>query len=274
MDDITAMRERAAAARREAIEDTSPAGISRARSAAPLDVGKSRSLTFPVVLRASLEQRDGDDKPWHHLNGVASVTATPYQMWDMFGPYQETVALGAFDESLSRNPDVAFLVNHKGLTMARTTTGTLALSSGPHGLVTEAWLNPDRTDVRDLAIAISDGCINQMSFAAHLELGEWNDDYTAFTMTKLDLNCGDVSAVNFGANPHTSIAARAHRFLDEIDRLPSGAAMAALRHLEARFDVTPRVTETDKDEPRDEPQGEPMGRSINLVRCALLAETE
>lgn len=278
MVDITAMRERAATARREAISDTSPAGIARARSTVPLDVGKSRSLTFPAVLRANLEKREGasdDAAPWHHVAGVASVINTPYEMWDMFGPYIETVAAGAFDESLARSPDVAFLVNHKGLTMARTTTGTLALTMAPQGLTTEAWLNPDRTDVHDLAIAINDKCINQMSFAAQLVNGEWNEDYTAFCMTRLELNCGDVSAVNFGANPYTSIAARAHRLLDEMDRLPSGAAMAALRHLELRFDMTPRETAVSKQASQaagEEVDALAAGRSLNLVRCALVAD--
>jgi HK97 family phage prohead protease len=187
-------------------------------------------------------------------------------MWDMFGPYIETVSASAFDASLSRRPDVAFLVNHSGLSMARTTNGTLTLSAGPTGLGTDAWLNPARVDVTDLAIAINDGCIDQMSFAAMLEEGQWNDDYTQFTMTQLNLHCGDVSAVNYGANPNTSIAARAHRLLDEVDRLPSGAAMAALRHLEVRFDMTPRTGE----KPRDAPEG----RSLSLIRCALLVDED
>jgi hypothetical protein len=266
MVDIKAMREKAARARQESIDDTSSDGIRRARAAAPLDVGKSRSLTFPAVLRASMEHREtanADDPPWVHLSGVASVTETPYDMWDMFGPYVETVAATAFDASLSRQPDVAFLTNHTGLTMARTTKGTLFLSAGTGGLNTEAWLNPARADVSDLAIAINDGCIDQMSFAALLNQGEWNDDYTEFRMTELDLHSGDVSAVNYGANPNTTISARANRFLNEMDRLPSGAAMAALRHLEVRFGVEPSAeTET------------PAGRSISLVRCALLADDD
>jgi HK97 family phage prohead protease len=269
MVDIKAMRDKAARARRESIDDTSSDGIRRARAAAPLDVGKSRSLTFPAVLRASMEQRANaaaDEPPWVHLAGIASVTETPYEMWDMFGPYVESVAISAFDRSLSRKPDVAFLVNHTGLTMARTTNGTLSLSAGPGGLHTEAWLNPTRADVGDLAIAINDGCIDQMSFAAMLNDGEWSDDYTEFRMTDLDLHTGDVSAVNFGANPNTTIAARAHRFLNEMDRLPSGAARAALRHLEVRFGKGP--------EEGDSGNKTPEGRSINLVRSALLAGDE
>lgn len=276
MVDIKAMRERAARARRESIEDASPADVRRARGAVPLDVGASRALTFPAVLRAQLEKREGadaDEAPWHHLSGVASVVETPYEMWDMFGPYTETVSASAFDDSLSRRPDVAFLANHTGLTMARTTNGTLTLSASPQGLATDAWLNPARSDVSDLATAIRDGHIDQMSFAAMLEEGQWNDDYTEFRMTKLNLNYGDVSAVNYGANPNTTIAARARRFLDEVDRLPSGAAMAALRQLEVRFEMKPRVTAEDDDGGNGGNQ-KAEGRSVSLVRCALLAAEE
>jgi HK97 family phage prohead protease len=281
MVDTAVLRAQAAQARREAIQDASPEGIQRARGVTPLDVGWSRSLTFPATLRAVPAHREGadpDSTPWLYLSGIASVTETPYEMWDAFGPYVETVARSAFDESLSRNPDVAFLVNHTGLTMARTVNSTLKLGSGKQGLTVEAWLNPDRTDVGDLARAINDGHIDQMSFGGQLEDGKWSSDFTAFNMTKVNLHCGDVSAVNFGANPYTSIASRAHRFLTEIDRLPSGAALAALRHLELRFNREPPKHKDESDEVPEihdfeaaQPAPGPMGRSLTLVRCALEA---
>jgi HK97 family phage prohead protease len=284
--DLEVTRAAAARARRDALQEGNVAGSRLARSAAPLDVGNARTLAFPAVLRASLHKRDCDCAEdcdcddcddsstgwlwsrspseiaekglWHRLHGVASVVEKPYEMWDMFGPYTEKVSARAFDDSLSRQPDVAFLVNHKGLTMARTTNETLKLSATPEGLATDAWLNPLRMDVSDLMVAVKDGCVDQMSFAAMMEDGEWDDDYSTFTMLKLDLHCGDVSAVNFGANPHTSISARAHRLLNEVDRLPSGAARAALNQLQARFDIKPKT--------------ESNGRSISLVRSALLAD--
>jgi len=281
MIDIEVAREQASRARREAVSDTSPEGIARARSAPPLDVGLVRRMTFPAVLRSTLEKRTGsadEDQAWHHLSGVASTTETPYEMWDMFGPYVEKVASSAFTASLARKPDVAFLVNHTGLTMARTTNGTLTLSAGPEGLITDAWLNPARSDVSDLALAINDRCIDQMSFAAMLEEGQWNDDYTEFTMLALNLHCGDVSAVNYGANPTTSISARARRIVDEVDRLPSGAARIAMRHLQVRLDPTGDngglLARQAPPAPVVQAPAEPpvMGRSINLVRTALLAD--
>jgi HK97 family phage prohead protease len=216
------------------------------------------------IARADNDDKDDDDDDkesfWCHLSGVASVVETAYDMWDFFGPYREKVSARSFDASLARSPDVAFLVNHTGLTMARTRPGTLLLAASPQGLAMEAWLNSQRHDVHDLSIAITEGSIDQMSFAAYLEEGEWNEDFTEFTILRLDLDCGDVSAVNFGANPHTSIAHRAHRLLEQIEQLPDRAAREAYRMLEARYGSI------EKDDTK-----QAAGRSLALVRSALLA---
>ena len=76
--------------------------------------------------RAKLVDRDG--QPYYQLDGYASVTETPYEMFDMFGDYQEVISSTAFDKTLAANPDVMFLLNHRGLGMARTTNGSLELS--------------------------------------------------------------------------------------------------------------------------------------------------
>jgi HK97 family phage prohead protease len=155
-------------------------------------------------------------------------------MFDMFGEYTETIERGAFTETLATNPDVVFLVNHKGLSMARTTNGSLMLRMGDTGLESEAKLNPKRTDVADLLLAIEDRTVTEMSFAFQLEDGLWSEDFSEFTITKLSINRGDVSAVNYGANPYTSISARQ---LDDYTRLPVGAARAVMEKLESRGDL-------------------------------------
>ena len=130
-------------------------------------------------------------------------------MWDMFGPYDESVATNALDKSLAADPDVAFLVNHKGVTMARTTNGSLLLKSDLTGLGTQAFLNAERQDVRDFVSAVMDEDVDEMSFAFMINQGEWDEDFENFRLTELDINRGDVSGVNYGANPFTSISARA-----------------------------------------------------------------
>lgn len=199
--------------------------------------GNARALPFAANLRASTKQHNGQDMA--NLVGIASVTDTPYEMWDMFGPYDEIIDHGAFDETLAANPDVAFLVNHKGVTMARTTNGTLKLDMVDEGLQADALLNPKRQDVADTLIAVEDGSLDQMSFAFRLDEGWWNDDFTTFKITKLDINRGDVSVVNYGANPYTSIEARQREMLADLAHAPVGVARAALARLATRTDLTP-----------------------------------
>lgn len=194
-----------------------------------------------------------NNKSMEQLDGYASVTGVEYEMWDMFGEYGETIDARAFDVTLGQNPDVAFLLNHRGMTMARTTNGTLSLDADPRGLHSLAYVNADRTDVRDLLIAIDDKNVTEMSFAFMLLDGEWDDSYEHFTITQVDLDRGDVSAVNYGANPYTnigersggtpysSVTARAGQVLDDLAHLPPAAQRAAYVRLSAQFGETLRV---------------------------------
>lgn len=247
---MTVTAERAATARKAAAEARA-AGAQQEnyyRSApgpgitvsAPL--GAARSLAFPAQMRAT--KRDWNGKQMYNLVGIASVTDQPYEMYDMFGPYEEIIAREAFTQTLAADPDVAFLVNHRGLTMARTRTKegsqrTLTLRMVDEGLESDAWVNPARGDVKDLVIAIDDNNIDQMSFAFMLEEGWWSDDFTQFKITQVDMDRGDTSAVNYGANPYTSIAARSREILDDLVRLPSGAQREALARLSAPQDPAP-----------------------------------
>lgn len=199
--------------------------------------GRARQEAFATELRSSLVERDG--KEFLLVEGTPSVVERWYDMWDMFGPYEEKVAAGAFDKTLSANPDVNFLVNHRGTAMARTTAKTLELSVSMAGhLEMRAWLNPQRTDVQDLRHAIDDRAIDEMSFAFRITEFEWNESYDQFTIKEVDLHRGDVSAVNYGANPYTSISAREK--LAALDTLEGAELLAARARIEARLAATPK----------------------------------
>lgn len=214
--------------------NTIEADVAGRRAAArsnPTDVPSTpnRSQEFGAQLRANLVDRDG--KKFYHFNGCASTVEQPYEMYDFWGPYEEIVDRGAFDKTLAADPDVAFLLNHRGTTMARTKSGTLELSFDPEqGLISDAYCNPERTDVKDLAHAIADRDIDQMSFAFRIVRGQWSPDYTEYRILEVDLDRGDVSAVNYGANPNTSISARAKQALAAVDELP----VNVLREVAAR----------------------------------------
>jgi HK97 family phage prohead protease len=141
--------------------------------------------------------------------GYASTTEQPYEMYDMFGPYTEVVSRGAFTATLARSPLVEFTVNHGaggGIPMAHTRNGTLMLREDPVGLYYEARVDPARADVADVLRALERGDLAESSFKFRIDLGMWSPDFTTYRIELADLERGDVSTVNFGANPTTTSA--------------------------------------------------------------------
>lgn len=169
-----------------------------------------------------LEMReDAPDGPT--IEGYASTFDQPYDM----GWYTETVASSAFNRTLKENPDVRLLINHDGLPLARTTSGTLRLEKDKVGLRMSAVLDGDDPDVQALIPKMKRGDLNQMSFGFRTTEDEWSKDLTRRTLRALDLNNGDVSVVTYPANPNTSAAIRGEGV--RLDALSS-----ALRELETR----------------------------------------
>lgn len=149
------------------------------------------------------------------VGGMASVTEQGYEMYDMFGPYNEVVSLDAFDKALSADPLVEFTLNHNrggGLPMAHTRNGTLSLSTVKEGdetgLAYRADVDPSRSDVADMVKALERGDLAEASFKFRIVRGQWSPDYTEYRIEEVDLERGDVSAVNFGANPLATSAVR------------------------------------------------------------------
>jgi HK97 family phage prohead protease len=219
-----------------------PGEMRQARSASGTPGGSPRTRSFASRdMRANLVNRGG--KSFYEFHGYATTFGQQYEMWDAFGPYLEGVRGSALNRSLSASPDVAFLVNHKGVTMARTTNDTLTMQKDLHGLAIDAWLNADRQDVRDFASAVNDGLITEMSFAFQLLDGEWEwaDDTGAerdqFWITEADINRGDVSGVNYGANPGTEIAARAADWLADANLMPDPVIREVIKVISRRDDV-------------------------------------
>jgi HK97 family phage prohead protease len=145
------------------------------------------------------------------VEGYASVTEQPYDM----GAYEESIQRGAFTKTLQGRPDVQLLLNHEGLPLARTTlapgeVGHLALSEDSRGLHFSAQLDRNDPDAQTLMRKIGAGLMDQASFAFRVIRQSWNDGRTERTIQEVSLDRGDVSVVNFGASPTTSVDARAH----------------------------------------------------------------
>jgi len=168
-----------------------------------------------------LEIRDDSDALT--LTGYASTFNQPYDM----GWYTESVEAGAFKRTLGQKPDVRLLINHDGLPLARTTSGTLTLSTDAKGLKASAELDRSDPDVASIVPKMQRGDLNQMSFGFRVLEDVWEDDMTKRTLRALDLNGGDVSVVTYPANPHTSVGLRASGTAFE-------AIASAMRAMEAR----------------------------------------
>jgi ATP-dependent protease ClpP protease subunit len=174
-------------------------------------------------------------------HGAFTVYGRGYEMWDMYGPYVEKVYAGSGQQTIHGGDlDCVFLLNHAGLSMARTAgpwnkyRGTLNLAEKTDHAWHEAFLNVDRLDVQDMIRAIDDETVTEMSYAFMILDGRWNDDMTEYGIYLYDMNRGDVSAVNYGANPFTDITARASEILGELEQMPAGAIGEAVRILSQR----------------------------------------
>lgn len=214
---------------------------------------------FPV----RLEVRSTSAPSTASLEGYASVVDEPYEMYDWLGTYGEVVRPGAFTKTLSESAPVQLLVNHGGLSMAYTKAGTLRLAEDTTGLHIAADVNTDRTDVADMVHALADGAVDEMSFAFRVTRQMWSPDYDQRDILEVDMHKGDVSVVNFGANPATSVALRAAAFADLDDR----TARALLERLEAR--LRPAGVPVQRSAPDDDPAAPAGGRPLTLAAAQL-----
>jgi HK97 family phage prohead protease len=222
---------RAAAQRRsQAGGYAAPADRPRQRrsSEQPGSRAVARAMLHGVEVRDAVANGDGG----LNFRGYASVTEHAYDMWDMFGPYTETIARGAFAETLGQNADVAFLLNHGGMTLARTTSGTLRLSEDDVGLLVDADLDPANSTVRDMASGLRRGDLSELSFAFRIVRGTWDPSYTAYRIEQVDMQRGDVSVVNYGANPDTFVLGSGDDV--DVDALDDQQALALADRLTQR----------------------------------------
>lgn len=126
---------------------------------------------------------------------------------DIGGYFKETIARGAFSETI-KTSDVRALIDHdSGRVIGRSSSGTLRLKEDDTGLYVEIDL-PDTSDGRDLAVQLARGDISGMSFGFRVTHDEWDEtgEIPARTIHKLELF--EVSAVAFPAYDDTSIALR------------------------------------------------------------------
>lgn len=155
-------------------------------------------------LKDSFELRLVDNKP--RLVGHAAVFNSRSE--EIFGFY-EVIEPGAFRNALKKS-DVRFLINHEGMPLARTDSGTMSLAEDERGLAFDAELDPQDPDVQRLMPKIRRRDINQMSFGFLVGDGQrWSRDGEILLRTIREFDeIFDVSAVTYPAYKQTNIQAR------------------------------------------------------------------
>lgn len=123
------------------------------------------------------------------------------------GFFRERIEPGAFSDAIGRD-DVVFLINHEGLPLARTRSGTLTLSEDDRGLKMSTTLDPEDPDVRSIAGKMKRGDLDKMSFAFMPEVQEWDESGDMPLRTIKRAALFDVSVVTTPAYDGTEIGLR------------------------------------------------------------------
>lgn len=162
------------------------------------------------------------------FSGYATVWDEPYDLHDWWGDtYQEVMRPGCFAKSLSDGADVRFLLNHEGIPLARTKSGTLTLTEDETGLLSECTLDGDSPLVQEIRSAMRRGDLAEMSLAFIVVREVWSPDFQQVDVTEARLI--DVSVVTYPANPATSAGLRSLLVPEGMERREAARALATIR---------------------------------------------
>lgn len=182
---------------------------------APLDERRT-------VVYSNMEMRaEGDG---NMLTGYAAVFDSPSEPM----PFIEYVKRGAFSKTLNDGADVRLLIDHEGVPLARTKSGTLALEEDELGLRVEAELDPMNPDAARIISAMKRGDLTQMSFAFRTIKDSWSNDRMTRELREVQLY--DVSVVTFPAYEATVAELRGrNQGVIVADSVPTKLRSAQLR---------------------------------------------
>jgi len=157
-------------------------------------------------IRARLENAEirADDGEIR-VSGYAAIFGEETNIGGMF---TEVIERGAFKNAIARQDDVVFLINHDGLPLARTRSGTLKLTEDDRGLFIETSLDGEDPDVRSIVPKMKRGDLDKMSFAFVPDVQEWDDSGKMPKRTIKDVRLYDVSIVTTPAYEGTDIGLR------------------------------------------------------------------
>ena len=188
--------------------------------------GDGRSIMLAATMSDPIEQRwcitGADEKRIAYttldlrqadngttLYGYAAVFDSPSEPM----PFVEYVKRGAFSKTIKDGADVRLLIDHEGVPLARTKSGTLRLSEDERGLAVEAELDPMNPDAARIISAMKRGDLSQMSFAFRTIKDSWSDDRSVRELREVKLF--DVSVVTFPAYEQTVAEIRSRLLQDQ-----------------------------------------------------------
>jgi HK97 family phage prohead protease len=157
-----------------------------------------------LEIRAGIPAEIRADADGIKVEGYAAVFG---QETDIGGMFREVIQAGAFKDAIGRD-DVVFLINHEGLPLARTRSGTLKLTEDAHGLKISTTLDPEDPDVKSIAGKMKRGDLDKMSFAFRPDVQEWDENGATPLRTIRKASLHDVSIVTTPAYGGTEIALR------------------------------------------------------------------
>lgn len=138
---------------------------------------------------------------------VAGYAAVFGEETNIGGMFTEQIERGAFKDAIGRD-DVVFLINHEGLPLARTRSGTLTLEEDERGLYMEASLDASDPDVRSIVPKMKRGDLDKMSFAFVPTRQSWDDSSEMPKRMIEEAQLYDVSIVTTPAYNGTEIGLR------------------------------------------------------------------
>ena len=147
------------------------------------------------IAYTTLEMRESGSG--NTLVGYAAVFDSPSEPM----PFIEYVKRGAFAKTINDGADVRLLIDHEGVPLARTRSGTLSLMEDDRGLQVTAELDPMNPDAARIISAMRRGDISQMSFAFRTIQDSWSSDRMTRELREVQLF--DVSVVTFPAYEET-----------------------------------------------------------------------
>lgn len=194
-------------------------------------------------VRTKFQTRADEGSQVGLIVGMAAVINQPTEIYPGF---VETIAPGAFVESIARD-DVRALFNHLDfIVLGRTKAGTLRLAEDQVGLRYEIDADLRSGQVRDVYLAIERKDVTQSSFGFDIVAESWvypqADEPVQHVIEKVNL--WDVSPVTFPAFPQTEVDARTvTRFLTavagQVDRDPAELRRMQPAEVRSLFAPTP-----------------------------------